>query len=136
MQSLEELTTCLYLIKGKILNSVFPTFYYALTYIIYSKAHKPQVCILITFSLFFNFLSFLKRVLFIFEREGKGGRKRGRKTSMCERSIDQLSLANPQQGTWPTTQPCALTGNQTSDTLVHRPSLNPLSHTSQGLEYY
>ena len=31
-----------------------------------------------------------------------------------------------------TTQACALTGNQTSDPLVHRPALNPLSHTSQG----
>ena len=38
----------------------------------------------------------------------------------------------PLLGTWPTTQACALTGNQTSDYLVHRPVLNPLSHTSQG----
>ena len=28
--------------------------------------------------------------------------------------------------------PCAPTGNQTSDPLVHRPTLIPLSHTSQG----
>ena len=35
-------------------------------------------------------------------------------------------------GTWPTTQACALTGNRTSDPLVRRPALNPLSHTSQG----
>ena len=31
-----------------------------------------------------------------------------------------------------TTQACALTGNGTSDPLVHRPVLSPLSHTSQG----
>ena len=38
----------------------------------------------------------------------------------------------PYWGTWPVTQACALTGNQTSDLLVHRPMLNPLSHTSWG----
>ena len=35
-------------------------------------------------------------------------------------------------GAWPTTQACALTGNQTGDPLVHTLALNPLSHTSQG----
>ena len=30
------------------------------------------------------------------------------------------------------TQACALTGNQTSNTLVLRLALNPLSHTGQG----
>ena len=34
--------------------------------------------------------------------------------------------------TWPATQACALTGNQTGDPLVHRPALSLLSHTSQG----
>ena len=51
---------------------------------------------------------------------------------MYERDINQLPLTPPQLGTWPTTQACALTGNQTSNLLVHRPVLNPLSHTSQG----
>ena len=37
-------------------------------------------------------------------------------------------------GTWPTTQACALTGNRTGDLLVHRPVLNPLSHTSHGIK--
>ena len=49
---------------------------------------------------------------------------------MCE--IHQLVASHPQLGPWPTTQACALTRNQTSDLLVHRPALNPLSHTSQG----
>ena len=44
-----------------------------------------------------------------------------------------LPLACHQLGTWPATQACALTGNQTSDPLVHRLALNPVSHTSQGL---
>ena len=55
---------------------------------------------------------------------------------ICERNIDWLPLARPQLGTWPTTQACALTENQTSDPLVHRPVLNPLSHTSQGLKKF
>ena len=42
-----------------------------------------------------------------------------------------LSCA-PNLGTWPTTQAHALTRNRTSDLLVRRPALNPLSHTSQG----
>ena len=43
-----------------------------------------------------------------------------------------LPLACPQLGNWPATQACVLTGNQTTDPLVCRPALNPLSHTSQG----
>ena len=38
----------------------------------------------------------------------------------------------PRLGTQPATQACALTENQTRDPLIHRPTLNPLSHTSQG----
>ena len=37
----------------------------------------------------------------------------------------------PLPGTWPETQACALTGNQTGNPLVCRPALNPLSYTSQ-----
>ena len=43
-----------------------------------------------------------------------------------------LRLMCPLLGTWPATQACALTGNQTSNPLVCRLALNPLSHTSQG----
>ena len=44
----------------------------------------------------------------------------------------------PLLGTWPATQACVLTGNRTSDPLVHKRVLNPLSHTSQGyfLSYF
>ena len=41
-------------------------------------------------------------------------------------------LLPPLLGTWPATRACALTGNQTGDPLVHRPTLNQLSHTSWG----
>ena len=53
-------------------------------------------------------------------------RKKGRETSMCG------CLSCALLGTWPATQACALTGNQTSDPVVYRPVLNPLSYTSQG----
>ena len=44
----------------------------------------------------------------------------------------QLPLVCPLLETWPATQACVLTGSQTSDPLVHRLVLSPLSHTSQG----
>ena len=54
-----------------------------------------------------------------------------------ERNINVwLPLERPPLGTWPTTQACALTGNQTSDLLVYRPALNPLTYTSQGSKIY
>ena len=49
------------------------------------------------------------------------GRKGGRRSSH-----------EPSLGTWPTTQACALTVNQTGDPLVCRPALNALSYTSRG----
>ena len=42
-----------------------------------------------------------------------------------------LPLGYPLLGTWPTTQACALTGNQTGDPLVRKQALIPPSHTSQ-----
>ena len=67
-----------------------------------------------------NVLIFLK-ILFIL-REGKGRRKRNINV--------WLPLMRPLLGTWPSTQVCTLTGNETSDPLVLRLALNPLSHTS------
>ena len=46
-----------------------------------------------------------------------------------------VPLAHSLLGTWPTTQACALTGNQTHHPLGHRPAFNPLSHTSQAERY-
>ena len=40
---------------------------------------------------------------------------------MCERYTSRLPLTHPQQGTWPTTQACTLTGNRTSDLSVCSP---------------
>ena len=52
-----------------------------------------------------------KDFIYLFLQRGKGGRKRGRETSMCKRNIDQLLLAHPHLGTWLTTQASTLTGN-------------------------
>ena len=74
-----------------------------------------------------NQFSFFKEILFIpFHIEGKGGRE----TLIYDRNINWLPLAHPQLGTWPTTQACALTGNQTGDPSIHRLVPNPLSHTN------
>ena len=68
---------------------------------------------------------FLKDFIYLFLDKR---REKGR-----ERNINVwLPLTHPQVGTWPATQACAPTGNQTSDPLVHRLALNPLSHTIQG----
>ena len=53
--------------------------------------------------LLLKLVHFLKRFyLFIF-REGKGGRERGRETSICG-----CLSRTPPLGTWPATQACAL----------------------------
>ena len=59
-------------------------------------------------------------------------REEGRKKER-ERNINVwLLLTCFPLGTLPSTQACALTGNRTSDPLVHRLPFSPLSHTSQG----
>ena len=57
---------------------------------------------------------------------------RGREREREENINVWMPLIYPLLGTWPATQACAATGNQTSDSLVRRPALNPLNHTSQG----
>ena len=69
---------------------------------------------------------------YLFLDRGEGREKEGEK-HLCKRYIDQLPPPRPQLGTWPATQACALTGNQTSDPLALRLVLNALSHTSLGI---
>ena len=70
---------------------------------------------------------FCKDFIYLFLDRGE------RREKERERNINVwLPLAHPSSGTWPTTQACPLTGNQTSDPLVCRPVFNSLSHTSQG----
>ena len=63
------------------------------------------------------------------EREGKGGKE-------GEEHQCVVDLVRPLLGTWPSTQACALTGNQTGELLVLRAALSPLSYTSQGLSQF
>ena len=76
-------------------------------------------------------LRFLKKILFIYlflEREE--GKERGTKTSMC----GCLSCI-PYWGLVPQPRNIPWTGNRTGDTLICRPVLDPLSHTSQGKRF-
>ena len=74
---------------------------------------------------------FLKDFIYLFLEKGEV-REKDR-----ERNINVwLPLMYPQLGIQPATQACALTGNWTGYPLVHRPGLNPLSHTSQGKRFW
>ena len=86
------------------------------------KKKKNLELKIIAFIFFCVFKDFIYLLIF---REG-GEKERERNINVW------LPLEHPLLGTWHTTQACALTGNQTGDPLVHRPALNPLSHTSQG----
>ena len=67
------------------------------------------------------YLFYFLKILFISRGDGR------------EKNINVwLPVMLPQPGTWPTTKACALTGNRTSDPLVCRLALNPLSQISQG----
>ena len=72
-------------------------------------------------------LFFKKYFIYLFVQRGEG-----REKEMERNSNVWLPLARPMLGTWPITQACALTGNQTCNPLVYSPALNPQSHTSQG----
>ena len=74
------------------------------------------------------FLTFIKEyfISLFLERGERRAKERERNITVW------LPLMHPPLGTWPTTQACALTGNQTGDPLVCRVALNPPSHTSQG----
>ena len=71
---------------------------------------------------FFSFWDFI----YLFLEIGEGREKER------ERNISVwLPLKSPLLGTWPASQACTLTGNQTKNSLLHSPALSPLSHTSQ-----
>ena len=73
-------------------------------------------------------VAFLKICIYLFLDRGKEREKEK------ERNINVWwPLTHPQLGTGPTTQAYALPGDQTGNPLVYRLTLNPLSHTSQGM---
>ena len=61
----------------------------------------------------------------LFLERGEMKEKKGEKYQ-----INGLPLTCPPLGTWPATQACAPTGNQTENLSVCRPGLNPPSHAS------
>ena len=64
-----------------------------------------------------------KDLIYLFLKRGEGKEKER------ERNINVwLPLTCPLLGTWPETQACALTGNQTSNPLVLRLALSPEPH--------
>ena len=72
---------------------------------------------------------FKRSYLFIYDRGEGREKERERKINVW------LPLMCPPLGSWPAAQVCVLTGNRTSDPLVHRLVFNPLSNTSQGWVY-
>ena len=74
---------------------------------------------------------FFKDFIYSFLERGEG------KDKERERNINVwLPLTCPPLGTWPVTQACALTGKGTSNPLVRRPALSPLSHTSRAVLWF
>ena len=72
-------------------------------------------------------MEFFKDFIYLFLERGEGREKER------EKNINVwLPLGCPLLGTWPATQACALTGNQTGNCLVCWLVLNLLSHTNQG----
>ena len=47
-----------------------------------------------------------------------------------------VASRSPPTWAWPTTQAFALTGNQSSDPLIHRLAFHPQNHISQGPRCY
>ena len=69
-------------------------------------------------------LYFFKEFIYLFLERGEGREKERERNINVWLPLVCCSLL----GTWSATQACALTGNGTSDPLVRRPELNPLSH--------
>ena len=68
-----------------------------------------------------NLFFFLRFYLFIFRERGREGEREEEKHQCV------VASCTPPTGELATTQMCALTGNQTGDPLLRRPTLNPLS---------
>ena len=85
-----------------------------------------EECIKILINTIFYLFVHFKDFIYLFLERGRVGEREGEK--------HQCVVASHVPPTRDLTrnQACVLTGNQTSNPLIHRPALNPLSHTSQG----
>ena len=79
-----------------------------------------------------NWSYYLKILFIYFRQRGRKGEREGEKYQCV------VASCAPPTGdlTWPTTQACALPGNQTSDPFDLKLVLNPLSHSNQGWSYF
>ena len=73
---------------------------------------------------------FFKDFIYFLERGERREKEREKNTDVW--NIHWLPLTHPKPRTWPTTEACAQTGNQTSHVLVRGLAFNLLNHTSQG----
>ena len=69
--------------------------------------------------------------LFIFRKRGKEEAREGEKHQRVRETLISGLLITPQLWTKPTTQPCVVTGNRTSNPLLYSSDAQQ-SHTSQG----
>ena len=75
------------------------------------------------------FIYFFKYFIYLFLEKEKEEER--------ERNINVwLPVERPLLGTLPATQACTLSGIWASDPLAQRPALSPLSHTSQGKNFF
>ena len=87
---------------------------------------KHEIAFLHTKKSYFLFKNVFKDCILFLER----GEEREKEK---ERNINVwLPLTCPPLGTWPAAQAGAPTWNGTGDLSVHKLTLNPLTHTSQG----
>ena len=108
------------------MHSPVPSKLYYFYYLLLSKSNMYITC-LDPEGIWIYFFIYLKRFICLFSHRGEGKEKKR------ERNINVwLPLMRPLLGTWPATQACALTGSRSSNPLILRPALNPLSHASQG----
>ena len=79
-------------------------------------------------------LFFLKNFIYLlfFRERGREGEREAEKYQCVRETSIGCLLHTPPLGTWSATQACAVIGNRTSNLLVCRLVLSPLSHTTQG----
>ena len=86
----------------------------------------PNISMSLCFLILQSWVFFLKDFIYLFLEEMEGEREGEEHLCMVASHMSPVGdLAH-------NLDLCPSTGNQTSDPLVRRPALNPLSHTSQG----
>ena len=104
------------------------------------RAEKSSAIVVFAYSYFFVVESFSKCIMLLkvnFKKDFMYLLLERRREGERERNINMwLPHTRPLLGTWSATQACALTGNQTGDSLVHRSALSPLSYTSQSMNFF